>query len=107
MTIWLSGPLLSTVFKSTGWQIDQYPDGKAFVDSLDEHSYDLVFLDLMMPEMNGFQVLQELRSRKIEVPVIIFSALTKKEDRNESPGIRCAHLLEKTAQAGKAVTQSC
>ena len=71
--------LIVTVFKSTGWQIDQYPDGKAFVDSLDEHSYDLVFLDLMMPEMNGFQVLQELRSRKVEVPVIIFSALTKKE----------------------------
>ncbi len=71
--------LIATVFKSTGWTIEQYPDGKAFVESLETNNYDLVFLDLMMPEMNGFQVLQELQSRKIEVPVIIFSALTKKE----------------------------
>ncbi|WP_319559621.1 response regulator [Marispirochaeta sp.] len=71
--------LISTVFQSTGWKIDQYEDGSTFVDALDTTSYDLVFLDLMMPNMNGFQVLQELRSRGQDVPVIIFSALTKKE----------------------------
>ena len=71
--------LISTVFQSAGWTIDQYEDGKAFVDSLGEKNYDLVFLDLMMPNMNGFQVLQELKTRGQEIPVIIFSALSKKE----------------------------
>ncbi len=71
--------LIATVFKSTGWTISQFPDGKEFVDTLDESHYDLVFLDLMMPTMNGFEVLQDMRSRNIDVPVIIFSALTKKE----------------------------
>ena len=40
---------------------------------------DLIILDLMMPEMNGFEVLQFLRSKKVEVPIIVFSALSHKE----------------------------
>ncbi|MDC7125065.1 MAG: response regulator, partial [Spirochaetales bacterium] len=44
-----------------------------------ERTFDLTFLDLMMPKMNGFQVLQFLRQRRINIPTIIFSALTRKE----------------------------
>jgi CheY-like chemotaxis protein len=71
--------LIKTVFQGTGWSMQEFPDGKEFVDSLDGGAYDLLFLDLMMPNMNGFQVLQELHQRGIEMPVIIFSALSKKE----------------------------
>jgi len=71
--------LINTVFQSTGWTIDEFPDGKSFIDDLEGSDYDLVFLDLMMPNMNGFQVLQEMKARNLDVPVIIFSALTKKE----------------------------
>ena len=71
--------LISTVFGSTGWTIEEFPDGKDFVDSLTDSTFDLLFLDLMMPGMNGFEVLQELKRRKIDLPVIIFSALSKKE----------------------------
>jgi DNA-binding response OmpR family regulator len=46
---------------------------------LKERSFDLVFLDLMMPEVNGFQVLQHMSKEEIEAPVIVFSALSKKE----------------------------
>ena len=71
--------LISTVFGSTGWTIEEFPDGKDFVDSLADTTFDLLFLDLMMPGMNGFEVLQELKSRGLDLPVIIFSALSKKE----------------------------
>ena len=71
--------LIKTVFQGTGWTMQEFADGKEFVDTLEGGAYDLLFLDLMMPNMNGFQVLQELRRRGIEMPVIIFSALTKKE----------------------------
>lgn len=71
--------LIKTVFQGTGWAMQEFSDGKEFVDSLDGGAYDLLFLDLMMPNMNGFQVLQALQQRGIEMPVIIFSALSKKE----------------------------
>ncbi|MBN2511049.1 MAG: response regulator, partial [Spirochaetales bacterium] len=48
--------LIRTVFEEVGWQMSEYEDGKAFVDSLNDQSPDLVFLDLSMPVFNGFQV---------------------------------------------------
>jgi DNA-binding response OmpR family regulator len=40
---------------------------------------DLIFLDLMMPQKNGFEVLEALRERDDNIPVIILSALSRKE----------------------------
>ena len=71
--------LVKTVFQSTGWTIDEYSDGTEYVAAMQGQEYDLIFLDLMMPSMNGFQVLQAMREAGVEVPVIVFSALNKKE----------------------------
>jgi DNA-binding response OmpR family regulator len=71
--------LVKTVFSETAWNLHSYHDGKEFVEALKEQSFDLVFLDLMMPEVNGFQVLQHMSKEEIEAPVIVFSALSKKE----------------------------
>jgi CheY-like chemotaxis protein len=71
--------LVQTVFSETNWNVHVYENGKQFVDTIDDHDYDLVFLDLMMPEMNGFQVMEHLKAKNYNVPVIVFSALSRKE----------------------------
>jgi len=71
--------LVKTVFSDTGWDINAYENGKRFVESDARDSYDLVFLDLMMPEMNGFQVLEFFKKNKVGIPVIVLSALSQKE----------------------------
>jgi len=71
--------LLKTVFGETKWEISLFNNGREFVQALGQHSFDVVFLDLMMPEMNGFQVLQYLKQNGKDLPVIVFSALSKKE----------------------------
>jgi DNA-binding response OmpR family regulator len=71
--------LVKTVFSETSWNISVYENGKKFVDDLPNHDFSLVFLDLMMPEMNGFQVLQYLKEKKLHLPIIVFSALSRKE----------------------------
>jgi DNA-binding response OmpR family regulator len=71
--------LVKTVFSETGWKMQVYENGKQFVDDIANKPFDLVFLDLMMPEMNGFQVMQHLKENNIDVPVIVFSALSRKE----------------------------
>ena len=53
--------------------------GKKFVDALPGIEYDLVFLDVMMPELDGFGVLEYMNREKINTPVIILSALSRKE----------------------------
>ncbi|MBI9101712.1 MAG: response regulator [Spirochaetales bacterium] len=72
--------LVKTVVGEAGWSCSVFENGKLFVDSVkDASDFDVVFLDLVMPEMNGFEVLHNLKQRGIKIPIIIFSALTKKE----------------------------
>lgn len=71
--------LVTTVLQETGWLIKAYNNGKEFIDNLSDNNPDLVFLDLMMPEMDGFQVLQYLRTEGVKLPIIILSALSQQE----------------------------
>lgn len=72
--------LVKTVFKSLEWTLDMYENGRKFVDALgDGKEYDLLFLDLMMPELDGFGVLDYMNKKGIKTPIIIFSALSQKE----------------------------
>ena len=71
--------LVKTVFRNLKWEISLFENGRTFLDSVKEKKYDLVFLDLMMPVLDGFSVLKYLKENKITNPVIILSALSKKE----------------------------
>ncbi|MBA7620427.1 Regulator of RpoS [subsurface metagenome] len=71
--------LVKTTFSDTGWRVSCFENGKKFVQALSGSSYDLLFLDLMMPEMDGFEVLQYLKTNDIKLPVIVLSALSQKE----------------------------
>lgn len=71
--------LIKTAFSETGWRVQTFENGKVFIESLSSASFDLVFLDLLMPEMNGFEVLEHLKTHKLKIPIIILSVLTQKE----------------------------
>ena len=71
--------LLKTVFSERAWNVETFENGKIFVEALPDSEFDLIFLDLMMPEMDGFQVLQHMKDKGIDTPVIVFSALSRKE----------------------------
>jgi len=72
--------LVKTAFKTLEWQIDVFENGQKIIDALSQNiEYDLIFLDLMMPEVDGFGVLEFINEYGIKTPVIIFSALSQKE----------------------------
>jgi len=54
--------------------VDVISDGQAGLEMATTYSYDLVILDLMLPKMDGTQVLRRLRSRNAHVPVLILTA---------------------------------
>jgi len=53
-------------------------DGEAVFDALEENAFDLILLDIMMPKMDGFQVLEELRKN---IPVIFLTARFSVDDK--------------------------
>jgi putative two-component system response regulator len=63
--------------KPLGYQVDTACDGGQALDMLQKGDYDLVLLDIMMPVMDGFEVLQQmkLQQRLKSVPVIMITAL--------------------------------
>ncbi len=72
--------IIRNAFSTTGWEIVPFANGVEFVEKLEtDKSFDLLFLDLIMPEMNGFSVLQMMNGKKIEIPTIILTALSRKE----------------------------
>jgi two-component system copper resistance phosphate regulon response regulator CusR len=54
--------------------VDVIADGQAGLELATTYSYDLVILDLMLPKMDGTQVLRRLRSQNVNVPVLILTA---------------------------------
>ncbi len=71
--------LVAVALSRTGWEVLPYENGKLFVDDLSSRKPDLLFLDLLMPVMDGFAVLSFLKTAKERVPVIIFSSLSDRQ----------------------------
>ncbi len=71
--------LVKAVLTDTKFSIREYENGKQFVDDPEAETADLVFLDLMMPEMDGFQVMAEMKRQGRSVPIIVLSALSQRE----------------------------
>ncbi len=65
--------LVREALSSEGCRVRGFENGRRFVEALSGGTVDLVFLDLNMPEMDGFQVLEHLQERQIELPVIVVS----------------------------------
>jgi two-component system copper resistance phosphate regulon response regulator CusR len=67
--------------ESAGYAVDIAPDGQTALDMLHATDYDLITLDMMLPDMDGFKVLEKIRNRKTNPPVLILSARGAVEDR--------------------------
>ncbi|MFH2113417.1 MAG: response regulator, partial [Spirochaetota bacterium] len=71
--------LLKTTFEAINATVHTYSNGKEFLAAVRNRVFDLVFLDLRMPELDGFGVLTELHALDLEMPIIILSAVTQRE----------------------------
>jgi DNA-binding response OmpR family regulator len=71
--------LVKTTFTTIDAEVSAFSDGREFLANARAKSWDLVFLDLLMPGVGGFEVLKRLRTEEIDIPVIILSAVTHRE----------------------------
>ena len=65
----------------SGYTCEEAGDGSAALSLLTGGGYDLVILDLMMPFMDGMTCLREMRTRRINTPVIILTARGEEYDK--------------------------
>ena len=72
---------LHTALKQDGYAVDGVSDGRSAAEALRSSRFDVVLLDLGLPERDGLEVLRELRSRGDATPVIIVTARDDVHDR--------------------------
>lgn len=63
------------------YEIEHYSDGKSAFEAFSCKGFDICLLDIMMPEMNGFDLAEKIRDKNSEIPIIFTSAKALKEDR--------------------------
>lgn len=73
-------------FEMEGYQVDLAEDGRKAIELHRdaEPPYDLIVLDLMLPEMSGYETCQQLRLVDVEVPVLALTARTLAEDKTQA-----------------------
>jgi DNA-binding response OmpR family regulator len=63
------------------YAVDIVPDGQEALYMAEEYDYDLMLLDLVLPKMDGLQVLRQIRNSKKSLPVLVLTGRARVEDR--------------------------
>ena len=71
-------------------------DGESGLAELKKEKFDLIVCDLIMPRMNGFQVLDEIRGKKILTPIIVLTNLGQKEDEEKARSLGAREFIIKS-----------
>ena len=91
--------IVSHKLEANGFTVRHAPDGKTGLQMVAEQLPDLVLLDLMMPEVDGFQVLESIRDNKdkktADLPVIVLSNLWSNSDILRVKNLRADDYLVK------------
>ena len=72
---------ITRVLKFNKYDVVQAYDGKQALEFIDYESYDAIILDVMMPKMNGFEVVKTIRNQGIKTPVLILTAKSEIDDK--------------------------
>src|SRR6201993_4492856 len=72
---------LTRGLQGAGYAVDSAPNGATALEFIHATDYDLVILDIMLPDLDGLKILEKIRNRKLGPPVLILSARGAVDDR--------------------------
>jgi two-component system cell cycle response regulator CtrA len=86
---------IELMLKSEGYIIDTTDLGEDGLEIGKIYDYDIIILDLMLPDMDGYDVLKALRDAKVETPILILSGLTELDNQIKGLGYGADDYLTK------------
>jgi len=75
------GFLLVEYFESNGFGVKLYVNGEAGLKGFQLFSFDICIIDIMLPKLDGFSLVKAIKSLNSEIPILILSARSLKEDK--------------------------
>lgn len=75
---------LGELLKPEGYEVQTVSSGTEALEKLDQKSYDLLMLDVIMPEMDGFELCKKIRGldHYKDTPIVFLTAKSREEDRS-------------------------
>ena len=87
------------VLEAEGFCVDAVYDGEDGLEYILSNAYDVILLDVMLPGINGFEVLRKARAKNVTTPVIMLTAKSQIEDRVQGLDIGADDYLTKPFDA--------
>jgi len=90
------GSLFVTVLKRDGYDAESFVSPSVMLEKMEaDGAPDVILADLMMPDLNGIELIEQLRGRRVEVPVIIMTAHSSVKTAVEAMRLGAYHYLQK------------
>lgn len=88
--------VLTIKLENEGFEIETASDSDELFEKVIKEKFDLIILDLMLPKMSGFEILEKLKGESIQTPVIIASNLSQEEDRKRATELGAVDYIVKS-----------
>jgi DNA-binding response OmpR family regulator len=93
--------LIELTLQTAGFSVKTATNGDQALGILLNDTFDLLLLDIMMPGMTGFDLLEILKNRQVETPPVVFlTAKSRQEDRDMGEKLGAAAFLTKPTTRG-------
>ena len=86
---------IEMILKSEGYMVESTDLGEDAYELGKFYEYDIIILDLMLPDMHGYDVLKKLRAEKINIPILILSGLAELDSKIKGLGFGADDYLTK------------
>lgn len=75
--------IMIKMFKKNGMEIEIADNGKEVLEKLEERYFDIIFMDIQMPVLDGYETTKKIRERNIDIPIIALTANALKGDKEK------------------------
>ena len=96
---------LEAFLKEEGYEVLTALDGEAAFQAIEKTKPDLILLDLNIPKLSGFQILEKLKPKETGTKILIFSGLATKEERERVLSLGASGYLNKPIQINTLLSE--
>ena len=94
-----------TVLTNQGYTVKEAQTGRDGIRMMESVNPDVILLDLILPEINGYKVLKKIKEVQPNIPVIVFSVLATESDRNRAYELGANHYVVKGMESPTAILE--
>ena len=96
---------ITGILKMEGFTSDAVYDGDEGLDYIHTGAYDLILLDVMLPGLDGFEIVKRIRAEGIDTPVIMLTAKSQVSDKIQGLDLGADDYLTKPFDAGELLAR--